>query len=217
MSFRVIFLTGLFLSSCFFVYGQSKRVRTKNPAHEQWKREKQKEIAERKQRRAAQKNQPPRENTIKQAPAPRHSSSSDFTPKGGNTISLSDAKSDAIVQKAKVYLGTKYRPGGNRPSSGFDCSGFTCYVYQQVTGDLLPRRSADQYKLGRKVSLKQASPGDLIFFSHAGGDINHVGIVVSGGGNQVHMIHASSSAGIQIINVEASDYWRKRFRGVRAL
>jgi cell wall-associated NlpC family hydrolase len=77
------------------------------------------------------------------------------------------------------YLGSPYRWGGSSPS-GFDCSGFTMYVYSQV-GISLPHSSSAQYGSGTHVSRSELQPGDLVFF---GSPIHHVGMYV-GNGNMI--------------------------------
>lgn len=81
-------------------------------------------------------------------------------------------------------LKTRYVLGGTTPD-GFDCSGFTSYVYQQF-GITLPRTSEEQFSVGQEVSLEQAQPGDLLFYdSLKKGHISHVAIY-AGGGMIVH-------------------------------
>ena len=78
------------------------------------------------------------------------------------------------------YLGVPYRWGGASPSTGFDCSGFTMYVFAQI-GVSLPHYAAAQYGLGRAVAKSDVQPGDLVFFSGLG----HMGMYI-GGGNFIH-------------------------------
>jgi peptidoglycan DL-endopeptidase CwlO len=86
-----------------------------------------------------------------------------------------------VVGIAMQYLGIPYRWGGASPSTGFDCSGFTMYVFAQV-GISLPHNAAMQYSMGSPVGREFLQPGDLVFFNGLG----HVGIYI--GGNQ--MIHS---------------------------
>lgn len=115
-----------------------------------------------------------------------------------------------IVAIARKHLGVPYVWAGNTPD-GFDCSGFTCYVLQQK-GKQLPRRAEEQYRESVKVKAKNAQAGDLVFFDNGSG-ISHVGIVISGRGEPLVMIHSSSSKGIIITNVAESEYWSKRLYG----
>jgi cell wall-associated NlpC family hydrolase len=87
-----------------------------------------------------------------------------------------------VVGIAMRYLGTPYVWGGASPA-GFDCSGFTMYVYAQV-GVSLPHNAAAQYGSGSPVSRGDLQPGDLVFFDGLG----HVGLYI-GGGNFIHAPH----------------------------
>ncbi len=85
-----------------------------------------------------------------------------------------------VVAIAMRYLGVPYRWGGASPSSGFDCSGLTMYVFAQI-GVSLPHYAAAQYQMGIAVSRDQLQPGDLVFFRGLG----HMGMYI-GGGNFIH-------------------------------
>lgn len=100
---------------------------------------------------------------------------------GGRAISVNGTGSE-IVAYAKSFLGTPYVHGGSSPK-GFDCSGFTQYVYAHFGGSL-PRTSAGQYGTGDYVEKSQLKPGDLVFFTSSS-RISHVGIYV-GGGSFIH-------------------------------
>lgn len=95
------------------------------------------------------------------------------------------AASTSVLDYAATFLGVPYVYGGSSPK-GFDCSGFTSYVYKHFNVSL-PHSSASQYTRVTKVSRDNLQPGDLVFFaSSAGGSrINHVGIYV-GNGNFIH-------------------------------
>jgi cell wall-associated NlpC family hydrolase len=80
--------------------------------------------------------------------------------------------SEKVVKVAKRYAGSRYRFGGASPR-GFDCSGFTKYVYSKF-GISLPHSALAQGRVGKRVSKKNAKPGDLVITS--GG--SHVGIYV---------------------------------------
>ncbi|CAM3583060.1 C40 family peptidase [Occultella aeris] len=89
-------------------------------------------------------------------------------------VAAPSASGNAIVDIAFRYVGTPYVYGGTTPA-GFDCSGFTQYVYAQV-GITLPRTSSAQSGAGTRVSAAEARPGDLVWWP------GHIGIYL--GGNQ---------------------------------
>ena len=116
----------------------------------------------------------------------------------------------ALVEYAKKFIGTPYVWAGNEPT-GFDCSGFTSYVMKNYKKEL-PRRAVDQYNSSRQLKEKNVMMGDLVFFDNGSG-ISHVGMIVSEKGKPLVMIHASSSKGVVITEIEKSDYWLKRLYG----
>jgi peptidoglycan DL-endopeptidase CwlO len=79
-----------------------------------------------------------------------------------------------VLREAAKLKGTPYRYGGTTPK-GFDCSGYTGYVYKKA-GKKLPRTSRQQYSATKHLSRKAAKPGDLVFFKSGGGGVYHVGI-----------------------------------------
>jgi cell wall-associated NlpC family hydrolase len=81
-----------------------------------------------------------------------------------------------VVKVALKQRGVPYHWGGTSPRTGFDCSGFTRWVYAHVGVDL-PHSSYAQYRVGRRVSVGALRPGDLLFFYGLG----HVGIYVGHG------------------------------------
>ncbi len=93
----------------------------------------------------------------------------------------------SIVDTALSYVGGPYVYGGSNPNTGTDCSGFTKYVYEQVTGIGLNRTAASQSTQGHPVSAETARPGDLVFY---GSDsISHVAIYIGDG----QIVHAANS------------------------
>ncbi|MFI6827358.1 NlpC/P60 family protein [Kribbella sp. NPDC050241] len=79
-----------------------------------------------------------------------------------------------VLREAAKLKGRPYRYGGTTPR-GFDCSGYTGYVYKKA-GKKLPRTSRAQYRATKHISRKSAKPGDLVFFKSSGGRVYHVGI-----------------------------------------
>jgi peptidoglycan DL-endopeptidase CwlO len=121
------------------------------------------------------------------------------------------AEREEIVKLAKKYLGVPYKWAGV-DSKGFDCSGFTSFVMKEFKVTL-SRRAEDQYNSSVKVKQKNAQKGDLVFFNNGSG-ISHVGIVISAKGEPLTMIHASSSKGVIITNIEESEYWLNRLYAI---
>ena len=117
----------------------------------------------------------------------------------------------AVVEYAKQYLGYRYVPGGGTPSTGFDCSGFTSYVYKHF-GISLSRTSKDQAKNGTAVEKNNLQLGDILIFNNtANTAIGHVGIYI--GDN--NFIHASNpSEGVKITSLSSS-YYKSRYVGAR--
>lgn len=114
----------------------------------------------------------------------------------------------AITEKASKYIGSSYRYGSCDPGKGFDCSGLVYHVAksQSIT---LPRSSSLMAGAGPHIPWKKAEAGDLIFFGE-NNRINHVGIVEKNKGNQMWIIHSSSSNGVLREDIMESDYWKKR-------
>jgi len=109
------------------------------------------------------------------------------------------APSGNVLGIASQYLGVPYLWTGTTPG-GFDCSGFTQYVFAQA-GKSIPRTTGSQYASAQKVSNPQ--PGDLVFFSTGrNGNINHVGIVTGNG----QFIGSQSSTGVAYASY-TSGYW----------
>ena len=120
----------------------------------------------------------------------------------------SSSNGSAIVATAKKYLGYKYVYGGSSPSTGFDCSGFTSYVFKQH-GITLNRTSAGQYSNGVAVSRSNLQPGDLVMFGKS--SITHVAIYIGGG----QIIHASTpSTGVRIDSL-STGYYNNNYYGAR--
>jgi cell wall-associated NlpC family hydrolase len=97
--------------------------------------------------------------------------------RSGSSTSIGTFRARVLREAAKLK-GTPYRYGGTTPR-GFDCSGYTGYVYKKA-GKKLPRTSRAQYSATKHISRKAAKPGDLVFFKSGGGGVYHVGIYAGG-------------------------------------
>jgi cell wall-associated NlpC family hydrolase len=115
----------------------------------------------------------------------------------------------ALVGTALSFRGVPYRNGGTDPN-GFDCSGFTQYVFARY-GVTLPREVREQFKQGKSVSVRDVLPGDLIFFSTTDPGPSHVGIAVGA----EEFVHAPSSTGVVRVERMGSSYWAPRYLGAR--
>lgn len=123
-------------------------------------------------------------------------------------------KTEAVIAKARSYTGTPYKWGGTT-SSGMDCSGLLLNSFQVIDYNM-PRTSAQQKKVGKRVSRDEIKQGDLVFFATTNKKrkITHVGLVTGKRNGAIIFIHASTSKGVTESSLENS-YWKKRFRQAR--
>ena len=122
-----------------------------------------------------------------------------------------------LIAYAKSYMGTRYVRGGKSPK-GFDCSGFTSYVFNQF-GTSLSASSAAQYNQGVKVKRDEVVPGDLLFFTgrnSRSGRVGHVAIAIDSNPvtGEITFIHAAISGGIRIDRT-SQPYYAARYLGAR--
>lgn len=110
-------------------------------------------------------------------------------------------------------IGVDYRFGGTTPERGLDCSGLVRYVFQQVTGVMLPRTSQEISRLGEKIPVAKLMPGDLVFFNTRRLQFSHVGIYLG----EDRFIHAPRQGGEVEIVTLSKGYWQKHFDGARRL
>lgn len=140
----------------------------------------------------------------------------------GQTVQVDKTIGDSIVSFAKTFLGTDYKYGSASPKNGFDCSGFTWFVFNHF-GYTVPRSAKDYKKFGKEVPINQARKGDIIVFRGTQvGDksAGHVGIVISNPGEPLQFIHASSSKkhhGVVITDYNSSAYPKRFIKIVRTL
>ena len=135
------------------------------------------------------------------------------TTSSGTSSTSYSSKGAAIAATAKSYVGYRYTYGGSSPSTGFDCSGFTQYVYK-VNGIYIPRTVSGQAYSGWGVSRSSLRPGDILVFQNtAGYGLSHVGIYVGNG----WMVDAGTySTGVHYSYIYSS-YWSARWFGARRL
>ncbi len=141
------------------------------------------------------------------APAPS-ASSKPSTP-GGSSSPPASGSGSALVNYAMQYLGYPYVWAGEGPY-GFDCSGFTMYVVQNVMGKNITHDMAIQINMGTPVSRGSLQAGDLIFFQNTFKfGLSHVGIYIGNG----QFIHAENeNTGVRISDLN-SDYYSSRWYG----
>jgi len=144
-----------------------------------------------------------RENVVPENIAPSQEESDNAWP----------AWAQEILMNAFSLTGVKYKYGGSSPDTGFDCSGFVRYVFQQAANLTLPHGARALSQLGQNIPLNQLRPGDLVFFDTLKSAFSHVGIYVGEG----RFIHApSSGGGIHVVDMQ-EEYWAKRFNGARRI
>jgi len=155
---------------------------------------------------------PPPATGTEAAPAPAPVAAAPAAPAPSSSPASRATKpfdSYALVGTALQLRGTPYLDGG-ASLRGFDCSGFTQYVFAQY-GVSLPRAVEAQYKEGSRIDPKDLSAGDLLFFTTTERGASHVGISV--GTDQ--FVHAPSSTGVVRVERLSADYWSRRFVGAR--
>lgn len=118
------------------------------------------------------------------------------------------AERQKVMKVARDLLGTPYRYGGTTPRKGFDCSGFTSWVFRQV-GVQLPRTAAAQYQRSHRIRRAELKVGDLLFFKIDGRKISHVAIYAG----DDRFIHAPSSGKKVSFGTLDNPYWIKHWVG----
>jgi peptidoglycan DL-endopeptidase CwlO len=137
-------------------------------------------------------------------PMPDRSPAADVAPMP--TVDL-----DSLIRTALGLRGTPYLNGG-ADLAGFDCSGFTQYVFAQ-SGIPLPREVRDQFRLGKRVARRKVAPGDLLFFTTTARGASHVAIALGGD----EFVHAPSSDGVVRVEHLSASYWSGRFIAARRI
>ena len=150
-------------------------------------------------------------STVDYRPPSQQGKNSSYSPPKNENSEEQKLRKD-ITRQAKKYVGVKYKYAGKSPK-GFDCSGFTGYVFEKF--DIkLSASSQVQATSGKKVPLNKAQTGDLLFFGKHG-RINHVAIIVSNSNEGIEVIHSTSSKGVMVQNVSESSYWEPKIMFAR--
>jgi cell wall-associated NlpC family hydrolase len=132
-----------------------------------------------------------------------------FPSSAGSAAPALNDRPGTIVGTALALRGVPYRNGGSDPG-GFDCSGFTQYVFAQH-GLALPRAVREQFRVGKSVKPQDLAPGDIVFFATTGTGPSHVAIAIGGD----EFVHAPSSTGVVRVEHLSSSYWSPRYLGAR--
>ncbi|PSR11746.1 MAG: hydrolase [Bacteroidetes bacterium] len=131
------------------------------------------------------------------------------TPANSTTRSDNQLRNN-IVEFALNQKGARYKYAGRNPKTGFDCSGFTHYVFAEFNVNLTPVSRAQEAEC-RKIPLKNAQTGDLVFFRKSkAGSVFHVALVVSNDASGITVVHSTSSRGVISENITTSSYWRSK-------
>lgn len=133
-----------------------------------------------------------------------------LTPVNTNQVSRGGISSTAmaVIGLALKYRGWRYVWGGASPATGFDCSGYTQWIFGQF-GVSLPRTSFAQWNAGPHVEFANLAPGDLVFFTTYGVFANHVGIYL---GNGQFISAATPGQGVIVQNLDTA-FWQSAFDG----
>jgi hypothetical protein len=121
-----------------------------------------------------------------------------------------------ITETAQEYLGVPYKNGGVTPE-GFDCSGFIFFVFREAAGMAISRSTVGLWNSGKKITLAQTCPGDVLVFTTVRPGASHAGIVLKNSSQGVAFIHAASQGsktGVIISNMN-ENYYKTRFLGAR--
>ena len=121
---------------------------------------------------------------------------------------LTDSEFAAIYEEAKKYVGTPYVWGGSTPETGFDCSGYVCWVYNQNGYDVGRTTANGLWQKSQHISEAEAKPGDLVFFkgTYDTPGMSHCGIYLGNG------MMVSAGDPIKYANIHSS-YWQQYLAG----
>ena len=140
------------------------------------------------------------------------------TPAGAHSFDRASSERRHVKRRARSQLGTDYTYGGTSPSSGFDCSGLTRWIFRNH-GAALPHSSMDQFRLAgengnvRIHSRRRLRVGDLVFHKTTSARVGHAGIYVGRG----KFISSTSSGGVRRQSIWDQYYWGPRWVGATRL
>ena len=132
-------------------------------------------------------------------------------------INTKNVSADKVVDYAEKLIGIKYKYGSSKKENGFDCSGFITYVFNNFNIPV-PRISRDFTNTGMEIDIKDSRRGDIILFTGSdanSGVVGHMGIITGNENGQVFFIHASTSRGVMISDMNS--YFIPRFVKVNRL
>lgn len=138
-------------------------------------------------------------------------------PAAAHTLENENQQRSHIEERARTQIGAPYSSGGSSPS-GFDCSGFTRWVFEGH-GANLPHSSAEQFEMGERDGYRRIwkredlKVGDLVFHKTTSARVGHVGIYVGDG----KFISSTSSSGVQVNSLYDPHYWGSRWVGATRL
>mgnify|MGYP000429988028 CR=1 FL=1 len=142
------------------------------------------------------------------SPAPSPAAASSPTPSPVPTKSPTYAMGKKVAEFALKYVGYDYLYGGKEPETGFDCSGYVCWVYNQNGYDVGRTTANGLWQKSQHISEAEAKPGDLVFFEGTYDTVgkSHVGIYLGNG------MMVSAGDPIKYANIHSS-YWEKHLAG----
>ena len=132
---------------------------------------------------------------------------------GASLMSRAVSGAEATLDRALDFVGIRYKRGGSSPETGFDCSGFVRYIYNETLGLVLPHNAKAISQEGERIEKAELQPGDLVFFNTMRRAFSHVGIYL--GNNQ--FIHAPRSGTRVRIEDMTDKYWSRRYNGARRI
>ena len=153
---------------------------------------------------------PPADKVVADAPPPAAESRAPLS-----LLRRLHERTSEMAVEAMDFVGIRYRRGGVSTETGFDCSGFTRFVFAMSLGMMLPRRADEQAAAPGFVAVQrdELQPGDLVFFNTLKRSFSHVGIYI--GANR--FIHAPRTGASIRTDDMTFAYWAKRYNGARRL